>query len=307
MALNSIIPCLSDGVNASLAQLPAEVLKSITELRIRKNLPLVIVFGNRVCFITEQGKLMNHISEFAYTVNEDEFDLIFRRLCNYSVHCEIDNMINGFITVNGGNRVGVCSSAVINGGRITSVKNPTSLNIRIAKEIKNCAKPVLNMLYINKLPSIIVAAPPGGGKTTFLRDFARLLSGGFNNNYRKVCIIDERNEIACCTSSGDFADIGPNTDVVCGFPKAIGIENAVRSLSPEMIVCDEISSLKEIEAMKNGFLSGAAFAVSVHAGSMRQLMNKKLLRDLVDTGEFEYIVFLEKYTDEFEITEVGAQ
>ncbi len=307
MALNSIIPCLSDGVNASLAQLPAEVLKSITELRIRKNLPLVIVFGNRVCFITEQGKLMNHISEFAYTVNEDEFDLIFRRLCNYSVHCEIDNMINGFITVNGGNRVGVCSSAVINGGRITSVKNPTSLNIRIAKEIKNCAKPVLNMLYINKLPSIIVAAPPGGGKTTFLRDFARLLSGGFNNNYRKVCIIDERNEISCCTSSGDFADIGPNTDVVCGFPKAMGIENAVRSLSPEMIVCDEISSLKEIEAMKNGFLSGAAFAVSVHAGSMRQLMNKKLLHDLVDTGEFEYIVFLKKYTDEFEITEVGAQ
>lgn len=151
MALNSIIPCLSDGVNASLAQLPAELLKSITELRIRKNLPLVIVFGNRVCFITEQGKLMNHISEFAYTVNEDEFDLIFRRLCNYSVHCEIDNMINGFITVNGGNRVGVCSSAVINGGRITSVKNPTSLNIRIAKEIKNCAKPVLNMLLYKQI------------------------------------------------------------------------------------------------------------------------------------------------------------
>lgn len=307
MALNSIIPCLSDGINNSLALLPAEVLKSITELRIRKNLPLVTVFGNRVCFITPQGKLMNHISEYAYTVSEDEFDLIFRRLCNYSVHCEIDNMINGFITVSGGNRVGVCSSAVTNGGRVTAVKNPTSLNIRIAKEIKNCAKSVLNTIYVNKLPSIIVAAPPGGGKTTFLRDFARLLSSGFNNKYRKVCIVDERNEIACCDSEGGFADIGFNTDVICGFPKAIGIENAVRSLSPEMIVCDEISSEKEIEVMQSGFLSGSAFAVSVHAGSMRQLMNKRIVQDLIDTGEFEYIVFLKNYTDELEITQVGAQ
>ncbi len=307
MALNSIIPCLSDGINNSLALLPGEVLKSITELRIRKNLPLVTVFGNRVCFITPQGKLMNHISEYVYTVSEDEFDLIFRRLCNYSVHCEIDNMINGFITVSGGNRVGVCSSAVTNGGRVTAVKNPTSLNIRIAKEIKNCAKSVLNTLYVNKLPSIIVAAPPGGGKTTFLRDFARLLSSGFNNKYRKVCIVDERNEIACCDSSGSFADIGFNTDVICGFPKAIGIENAVRSLSPEMIVCDEISSEKEIEAMQSGFLCGAACAVSVHAGSLQQLMNKRIVQDLIDTGEFEYIVFLKNYTDEVEITQIGAQ
>ncbi len=307
MALNSIIPCLSDGINNSLALLPAEVLNCITELRIRKNLPLVTVFGNRVCFITPQGKLMNHISEYAYTVGEDEFDLIFRRLCNYSVHCEIDNMINGFITVSGGNRVGVCSSAVTNCGRVTAVKNPTSLNIRIANEIKDCAKSVLNTVYVNKLPSIIVAAPPGGGKTTFLRDFARLLSSGFNNKYRKVCIVDERNEIACCDSSGGFADIGLNTDVICGFPKAIGIENAIRSLSPEIIVCDEISSEKEIKAMKNGFLSGTAFAVSVHAGSMLQLMNKQIVQDLIDTGEFEYTVFLKNYTDELEITQVGAQ
>lgn len=305
MALNSIISCLSDGINSSLAQLSSGTLCCITEFRIRKNLPLIIVFGKEAYFITLQGKLLNHISDYAYIVNEDEFDLIFKRLCNYSLHCEIDNLINGFITVEDGNRVGVCSTAVVKNGRITAVKNPTSLNIRISKEIKNCARPVLNSLFIGNLPGIIVAAPPGGGKTTFLRDFARQLSSGFDNKYRKVCIIDERNEIACCDNNSKFADVGLNTDVICGFPKALGIENAVRSLSPEVIICDEISSDAEISAMKCGFSSGAAFAVSVHAGSMQQVMRKKTVIDLIETGEFQYVVFLKNYTDEFEITEVG--
>ena len=85
----------------------------------------------------------------------------------------------------------------------------------------------------------------------------------------------------------------------------MGIENAVRSLSPEVIICDEISSDAEISAMKCGFSSGAAFAVSVHAGSMQQVMRKKTVIDLIETGEFQYVVFLKNYTDEFEITEVG--
>ncbi len=305
LSLNTIIPCLSDGITCALAQLNGQILRELTEIRIRKNLPLVLAAGKNIYFITSKGKLLNHCSEFAYVVEEDEFDVVFRRLCNYSVHCEIDNLINGYITVKGGNRVGVCSTAAKTNGVITAVKDVTSLNIRISKEIKDCAKPILNILYVAEFPSIIVASPPGGGKTTFLRDFARLLSGGFNNQYIKTAVIDERNEIACKDEDGIGADIGVNTDVITGFPKANGIEMAVRTLSPDMIICDEISSEQEIEAMKNGFLSGAAFAVSVHAKSKEQLMNKHIVRSLIATREFSYIVLLKNYTNEFEIMEVS--
>ena len=164
---------------------------------------------------------------------------------------------------------------------------------------------ILNLLYINSFPSIIVASAPSGGKTTFLRDFSRLLSGGFNSKYRKVAIIDERNEIAYKGANGINADLGMNTDVLTGYPKSEGIEMAIRTLSPEMIVCDEISKSSEVAAMADGFLSGVRFAVSVHASSREEIMNKKIVRELIARNEFDYIVLLNDYTSDFEIMEVS--
>ena len=304
MSIAKILPSLSDGINNALSQLSSDVLLRINELRIRRSLPLIIVFGNKSYFISKSGKLVNHYFNGVYCVDSDEFDLIFKRLCNYSVHCETDNLKNGFITADGGCRVGVCSTAVTNDGIVNSVKDISSLNIRIANEINDCSKPVLNILYANAFPSIIVAAPPSGGKTTFLRDFARQLSSGFNSRYRKVAVIDERNEFAFKSSVDIEADIGLNTDVITGFSKEKGIEIAVRSLSPEMIVCDEITSLSEVEKIKDGFLSGVSFAVSVHASNKDELLKKDIVKSLIATSEFDYIVLLKDYTYSFEILEV---
>lgn len=305
LGLKTIIPSLSDGINASLSVLPNEILRQLNEIRIRKNMPLVLVFGKNCFFITSKGKLLNHYSEYAYKINEEEFETIFKRVCNYSVHSAIDNLTKGFVTAEGGNRIGVASTAVIKDNDVSSVKEITSLNIRIANEVKDCARPILNLLYINSFPSIIVASPPGGGKTTFLRDFARLLSGGFNNNYRKVVIVDERNEIAYKGIGGINADIGLNTDVISGFPKSAGIEIAVRTLSPEMLICDEISSIEEASAISNGFLSGVRFAVSVHASTKQEIIQKPIIQKLVSLNEFGYIVLLNDYTNDFEIMEVS--
>lgn len=305
MGLKTIVPSLSDGIKNTISALPKEMMSKLNEIRIRKNKPLVLVFGNNCYFITEKGKLLNHYSDYAYKVGSEEFDVVFRRLSNYSVHSAIDNLTKGFITADGGNRVGVSSTAVIKDKVISSVKDITSLNIRISNEIKDCARPILNLLYVNNFPSIIVASPPSGGKTTFLRDFARLLSCGFNNRYRKVAIIDERNEIAFKNSGNIDADIGLNTDVLSGFPKDVGIEIAVRTLSPDIIICDEITSSEEVKAMSDGFLSGVKFAVSVHASSKQELINKKIVRELIEFNEFDYIVLLNNYTNDFEIWEVS--
>jgi stage III sporulation protein AA len=304
MSISQILTSLSDGISFALSQLSAENLMQINEIRLRREMPLIIVLGRKSYFITQSGKLINHYTEKAYITHNDEFDLIFKRLCNYSIHCEIDNLKNGFITADGGNRIGVCSTAVTNNGIITSVKDISSLNIRIANEVKNCARPVMNILYSESLPSIIVAAQPSGGKTTFLRDFSRLLSSGFSGCYRKVVIVDERNEIAYKNGSVIIADIGLNTDVITGFSKEKGIEIAVRTLAPEMIICDEITSNAEVEKIADGFLSGVSFAVSVHASDLNELMNKSIVKSLINTGEFRYIVLLKDYTNSFEIMEV---
>ncbi len=305
MGLKSVIPSLSDGIAGSICALPPEILKQLNEIRIRKNMPLILVFGKNCLFITKKGKLLNHVSDTAYIVGDEEFDLVFRRLSNYSVHSFIDNLTKGFITGEDGSRIGVCSTAVIKEGSVSSVKEITSLNIRVSNEVKDCARPILNMLYINNFPSIIVASPPAGGKTTFLRDMARLLSGGFNNKYRKVVIIDERNELACKGSNGLSADVGINTDVLTGFPKSVGIEAALRTLSPDIIICDEITKTEEAAAISEGFNSGVKFAVSVHAASKSDLLRKNAVRELISRNEFDYAVMLNDYTNDFEITEVS--
>ncbi|MCD7722366.1 MAG: hypothetical protein LUH82_00225 [Clostridiales bacterium] len=305
MSLETALPVLSDKLAEMISAMPGEISKQITEIRLKKCGAAVIALGGGCYFLSENGRLLNHYAKSAYTIGKDEFDFIFRRICNYSLHSAIDSLSKGFITCDGGNRIGVASSAVIKAGEVTAVKDITSLNIRIANEIKDAARPVLNMLYVNALPSIIVASPPAGGKTTFLRDYARLLSSGFNNHYRKVVVIDERNEIAEKQNSVLTADVGVNTDVITYFSKSDGIEMAVRTMSPEVIVCDEISRRREVLAMADGFCSGVKFAVSVHASSFGEMISKPVIKSLVMMNEFEYAVLLKDYTNDFEIVKAS--
>lgn len=305
MSIETVLPYMTDNISSVLLSLPKEILIQLTELRIRRGKPLILVFGGKSLFITESGKLINHNAQYAYKIYDDEFDILYKRLNNFSVQNNIDNLINGYITIDGGNRVGVASEAVYKDGELASVKNVSSLNIRIAKEIKDCARQIMNVLYVNSLPSIIVASSPSGGKTTFLRDFSRLLSSGFNNQYRKVAVIDERCEIAFRAGGRIIADVGCNTDVLSSFPKSKGIEIAVRTLSPEFIICDEISDIDEAEAVRQGFLSGVKFAVSVHASSRDEILSKPIIRSLLSLGEFDFVILLNDYTNDFEIMEVS--
>ena len=206
-------------------------------------------------------------------------------------------LVEGFVTAPNGNRVGIAATAVEKDGTVTAIRDVQSLNIRIAREERGCARGVLNTLFVGRLPSIIVAAPPGGGKTTVLRDLARALSGGFGGRYRKVSIVDERGEF------GGFSP-GVNTDVLTGFGKKKGIEIAVRTLSPELIVCDEIADDAEVDAIKAGFSSGVAFAVSVHIRDAEDLVHKSIIKKLYLTGEFDYVVLLEEYGDAFSVVDL---
>ena len=205
-----------------LLALPEQTKEEITELRVRRGRPLVVMLGSRTCFLTDGGKLINHCSARALAVTDAAFDALFAAVCAYSVHTHMGTLVEGFVTAPNGNRVGIAATAVEKDGTVTAIRDVQSLNIRIAREERGCARGVLNTLFVGRLPSIIVAAPPGGGKTTVLRDLARALSGGFGGRYRKVSIVDERGEF------GGFSP-GVNTDVLTGFGKKKGIEIAVRT------------------------------------------------------------------------------
>lgn len=282
-----------------LNSIDKSVKSQINEIRLRKNKPIVIYVLNTLYFIEHSGMLTRTVSDRCINISEDDFEYICDKLCSHSYHTNMSSLIDGYVTAKNGSRIGVSSTAVFKDDKIHSVKDISSLNIRISHECINCAKKIIDLTYRNKMPSIIVAGLPGCGKTTFLRDYARLISNGYSGEYKKVSIIDERKEIAA------GFDVGINTDVLSGFIKSKGIEIATRTLSPDLIVCDEIGSVDELEKIRYSFSTGVSFAVSIHLKNAEDIFSNIITDELINTGQFDFIVILKSFTDEFEIIDLG--
>lgn len=300
-----ILSKISKNISNIILNINPVILEKVTEIRLRRNAPIILVLRNNAYFINDNGEIFDEYIENAVICSADDLDESFMQLCDYSIYNNMENMKKGFITLQNGARIGVASTCVIDENSVISVKNITSLNIRIPREFEHCSDKILNFLYINSFPSIIVAGKPNSGKTTFLRDMAKQLSSGFNNRYRKVTIIDERNEFCAKNESEISLNVGLNTDVLTNFPKPLGIEIATRTLSPEMIICDEISTKKELESIAFAFSSGIKFALSIHIGDKLDLFKKQIVKDLIKTNEFSYIVWLDDYTYNAEVIDIN--
>lgn len=273
----------------------ARILHSLNEIRLRRSKPVVLVINGRSLFIDINSNLTDKPTRLSVIIDDAGFDSVTDKLCNHSYHTNMENMIQGFITTKNGCRVGIASTPVYKDGKISSVREITSLNIRIAREYKNCSEIILSTIYNDHLPSIIVCGAPSCGKTTFLRDYARMISDGYKGKYEKVVIVDERKEM----SSG--FDVGVNTDILYGYRKKEGIELATRTLSPKLIVCDEIGTPEELEAISYGFSSGICFAVSAHTNDSRFIYDNQIVNALIKTNQFDYIINLLNYTNDYRI------
>ncbi len=286
------INVISTRIKLILLQLPEHQTDNIQEIRLRANKPVIIVNEKGCSFLTDKGKLSKIFNETCIKTSPQELTDTLNRACNYSIHSSQQSINNGFITVGGGHRIGVAGTAVALDNESFNVKDIGFLNIRVSRQVFGVSEKICQYLFQNNVKNIIIAGPPSSGKTTFLRDFAYRISSGFTGEYIKTVVLDERGEFSAPYLGVIQNDLGLNTDVLINYKKSIGVELALRSMSPEYIIFDEICNESDLTAVKTGLNSGVKFAVSVHCGDLNDLKNKLIVNELIKTGEFHYAVLL---------------
>ncbi len=286
------VQCLSAQLSRFFISLDNCDKEAIREIRLRSRRAVTVITGRGTEFLSRSGRLTRIYSDLVYKTDEREIEEIFRRLCGYSVHSFKDAINKGYVTVPGGHRAGVAGTAATENGKIIAVRDICAINLRIAREIKGAANEIFRNEFADGLQSVIIAGPPSSGKTTILRDLVRCLSGTERSEVYKTFVCDERGEIAACVSGVEQNDMGINSDIITSYPKAEGIIIGLRSFSPDIIVCDEIATEEEANAVETGINSGVCFALSIHAKDERELKTKPILLKLLKSGAFSKIILL---------------
>lgn len=218
----------------------------------------------------------------------------FESICGYSVYAHQQEIAKGYITVRGGHRAGICGTAVTAEGQVTMLRNITSVNLRIARSFRGCSAQLFSHISFDTPCGILITGAPMSGKTTLLRDIAASLSKGQTGRRYAVSVIDERGELAAVHDSTPQYECIRACDVLSGYPKGEAITAAVRSMSPEIIVCDEIGTVSEAQAISEGLNAGVSIIASVHAHSEDELLRRPVISQLLITGAFEYIALLSR-------------
>ena len=268
----TLVNIFPEKIKIPLKLLPEKVKTSAQEIRVGKILR--IICGEKII-------------PLKIKITKNEREEIFKKICGYSPYSFQEQLREGFLTFKGGHRIGFASSAVIENEKITNIKDITSMNIRIARQVKGCAEELWEKIKGDESGSLIVG-PPSSGKTTLLRDLARIISKN-----SKVCIVDERGEIAGAFEGEIFMDVG-ESDVLNGLPKPVAMLRAVRCLSPQVIICDEIGNLGETLSVGEVLNSGVKIISSIHAKNEKELLAKPQAIRLLNSGAFETVIILNR-------------
>lgn len=290
-----ILPLLPKRLNEAVEQIDPQHAQTLEELRIRVDRPVQAIGNGWEVFFGSGGECT--ADEADIMVTQPECVAILDAVAFHSVYALEEELRRGCITMPSGYRVGLSGRALVCGGKLERLSGCTYFGFRIARETRGCATALLPYIVNSgqQVVSTLILSAPGCGKTTLLRDLARQISNGENRmRPQKVCVADERSEIAGCCGGVPQNDVGVRTDVLDGCPKAEAMELLLRALSPQVLVTDEIGRDADYHALLQAANSGVVLLASAHAGGIPDMRRRPLLRSIYDAGIFERYVLLSR-------------
>lgn len=255
--------------------------RDLEEIRVRIGQAMEFLYAGKSRFLTWEGD--------DWRISGEDIGEMLNYISRYSLYAYREKIRQGFVTIEGGHRIGLAGSVVTEHGEITGISPVTYLNIRTAHQRIDCAKDLLGYICTDGgIYHTLLVSKPGVGKTTYLRDLIRLLS----MRNLKVGVVDERSEICACHRGIPQNDIGPRTDVLDGCSKAEGMMMLLRVMSPQVIAVDELGKREDFLAVEEAAVCGCKILATVHAGNPKELERKPYLKNWVTQGLFERYVFL---------------
>lgn len=291
-----ILRFISPDLRNAIRRMSVRDLTCTEEIRFRVNKPIMIQNYKGSFFLDASGELKTKLENPVF-VNQEQIVKTLELISENSIYAFQDEIRNGYITLRGGHRVGITGKAVLDGTGIKNLKDISGLNIRISREIKGCSAEILKYIVQgeNDIYNTLIISPPKCGKTTVLRDIARSISDGVANfglKGLKVGIVDERSEIAACFKGSPQKQVGVRTDVLDACPKQLGMSMLLRSMSPDVIITDEIGSSGDKEALMQVINAGVKIITTAHGYSISQLKLRKEVLSMLEEKVFERLVVL---------------
>lgn len=292
MKKDELIKLFSINIRQILLHLDINFEK-LQEIRLRINAPLIICYDGKEYFITDKGE-KSQIPEAAYIVSKKEIAETLEYIGNYSLYAFEDEVRQGFITVQGGHRIGIAGKIVLEGEHIKNMKYISFLNVRISHQIKGCADSILPYIIRDgELCHSLIISPPKCGKTTILRDVIRQISNGSSDRKGvSVGVVDERSELSGSYLGVPQNDLGIRTDVLDCCPKAEGMMMLIRSMAPDVVAVDEIGDYRDVQAIEAVLHCGCKLLATVHGSSMEDVMRKPLIQKMINERVFDRYILL---------------
>lgn len=261
-------------VQREVSALPGKVREETEELRFRLGQPVSLLHAGKEsslnCDITDRTCL----------------ERILGKATGQAVYSSQETLKNGFVTLPGGHRLGICGRGIYRDGGLYTLREISSLNLRIARQIFGAADGAFDFLWTHPSSTLIIG-PPGRGKTTLLRDLIRQLSDRCGE---RICVADERMELAACVDGQPQFDLGQHSDILSAVKKKEAIVMLLRSMNPQWIAVDEISASGDVEEMLRASYCGVKFLATAHASCMDELHARPLYRELLHSGAFENLI-----------------